>query len=65
MTIEELNKCILKGHLMASSEIYKKLEIIDVILGNTYQLTTEQINFVHASKLFLEYQLNLRGGNNG
>jgi len=66
MTFNEINNCIRKGHLINTSDIYKTLEQLDVMLSYTYRnLTSEEHNLVIATKLFLEYQLTLRGGENG
>lgn len=66
MTFNEINNCIRKGHLINTSDIYKNLEQLDIMLSFTYRnLTSEEHNLVIATKLFLEYQLTLRGGENG
>ena len=66
MTFNEINNCIRKGHLINTSDIYKNLEQLDVMLSFSYRhLTSEEHNLVIATKLFLEYQLTLRGGENG
>ena len=66
MTFNEINDCIRKGHLINTSDIYKNLEQLDIMLSFTYRnLTSEEHNLVIATKLFLEYQLTLRGGENG
>lgn len=66
MTYNEINETIRNGHLMATSQIYKNLEQLDIMLSYSFRnLTSEEHNLVIASKLFLEYQLTLRGGENG
>tara|TARA_R100001460_G_scaffold23435_1_gene47236 strand:+ start:2548 stop:2748 length:201 start_codon:yes stop_codon:yes gene_type:complete len=65
MTYNEINETIRNGHLMATSQIYKNLEQLDIMLSYSFRnLTSEEHNLVIASKLFLEYQLTLRGGEN-
>jgi len=66
MTYNEINETIRNGHLMATSQIYKNLEQLDIMLSYSFRnLTSEEHNLIIASKLFLEYQLTLRGGENG
>ena len=66
MTYNEINETIRNGHLMATSQIYKNLEQLDIMLSYSFRnLTSEEYNLIIASKLFLEYQLTLRGGENG
>jgi len=66
MTYNEINETIRNGHLMATSQIYKNLEQLDIMLSYSFRnLTSEEHNLVIASKLFLENQLTLRGGENG
>ena len=66
MTYNEINETIRNGHLLATSQIYKNLEQLDIMLSYSFRnLTSEEHNLVIASKLFLEYQLTLRGGENG
>ena len=65
MTYNEINETIRNGHLMATSQIYKNLEQLDIMLSYSFRnLTSEEHNLVIATKLFLEYQLTLRGGEN-
>ena len=66
MTYNEINETIRNGHLLATSQIYKNLEQLDIMLSYSFRnLTSEEHNLVIATKLFLEYQLTLRGGENG
>ena len=37
MTIEELNNCITRGHLMTSSELYTNLELVEEMLTFSYR----------------------------
>ena len=65
MTYNEINETIRNGHLLATSQIYKNLEQLDIMLSYSFRnLTSEEHNLVIATKLFLEYQLTLRGGEN-
>jgi len=66
MTQNEIYKCITKGNNLTTSELYQDLEQLDIMLSFTYRhLTTEEHNLVIATRLFLEYQLTLRGEQNG
>lgn len=66
MTYNQIELCIKKGHTLTTTQIYQDLEQLDVMLSFTYRnLTNEEHNLVIATKLFLEYQLTLRGEQNG
>jgi len=66
MTYNQIHECIRKGNLATTSQIYNDLEQLDIMLSYSYRhLTSEEHNLVIATKLFLEYQLTLRGDENG
>tara|TARA_R100001460_G_scaffold43759_1_gene80113 strand:+ start:533 stop:733 length:201 start_codon:yes stop_codon:yes gene_type:complete len=66
MTYNQINECIRKGNVLTTSQIYNDLEQLDIMLSFSYRhLTSEEHNLVIATKLFLEYQLTLRGDENG
>jgi len=66
MTYKQIELCIKKGHLLTTAEIYQDLEQLDVMLSFSYRnLTNQEHNLVIATRLFLEYQLTLRGEQNG
>ena len=66
MTIEELNHCITRGHLMSSSELYTNLELVEEMLTFSYRnLSNKEYNLVMATKLFLQYQIQKRGDYEG
>ena len=66
MTIEELNNCITRGHLMTSSELYTNLELVEEMMTFSYRnLSNKEYNLVMATKLFLQYQIQKRGDYEG